>query len=93
MMKSVEGRDAGPVRFYGLSTCIWCRKTRKLLDELGIGYEYVYVDLLSGEEKEQAKEVVRQFNPRVSFPTLVIGTSEQVIVGYDPDGIRNAIGV
>ncbi|MBU0494293.1 MAG: glutaredoxin family protein [Chloroflexi bacterium] len=91
-MKLVEGRNAGPVRFYGLSTCIWCRKTRKLLDDLGIAYEYEYVDLLVGDEKERIKEEVRQYNPRISFPTLVIGPNEQVIVGYDPDGIKQAIG-
>lgn len=89
-MQIVEGRDAGPVRLYALSTCIWCRKTRQLLDELGIRYEYIYVDLLAGAEKDQVKEEVRQFNPRVSFPTVVIGG--KVIVGYDPDSIRQTIG-
>ena len=90
MKNLVEGRDAGPVRLYALSTCIWCRKTRQLLDELGIRYEYTYVDLLAGDEKDQVKEEVRQLNSHISFPTIAIGT--QVIVGYDPAGIRNAIG-
>jgi glutaredoxin len=91
-MEVVEGRDVGPVRFYGLSTCIWCRKTRKYLDELGIGYEYVYVDLLSGDEKERVKGEVRKYNPRLSFPTLVVGEDEKVIVGYNTTGISEAIG-
>jgi glutaredoxin-like protein NrdH len=91
-MEVVEGRDVGPVRLYALSTCIWCRKTRKLLDDMGIRYEYVYVDLLSGGEKEQMKEEIRQYNARLSFPTIVVGESEKVIVGYDPPGISEAIG-
>jgi len=89
-MTRIEGRDAGPVRLYALSTCIWCRKTRQLLDDLGIAYEYEYVDLLAGAEKDRVKEEVRQYNPRISFPTVLVG--EKVIVGYDPDGIRRAIG-
>jgi len=90
-MQQVEGRDVGPVRLYALSTCIWCRKTRKFLDDLGIAYEYEYVDLLSSAEKDRVKEEVRQYNPRISFPTVLVG--EKVVVGYDPDGIRQAIGV
>ncbi len=89
-MTQVEGRDVGSVRLYALSTCIWCRKTRQLLDDLGIAYEYEYVDLLTGAEKERVKEEVRQYNPRISFPTVLVG--EKVIVGYDPDGIRRATG-
>lgn len=36
---------------YALSTCVWCKKTKKLLTELGVDFSYVYVDLLKGEEQ------------------------------------------
>ena len=42
------------VMLYALSTCIWCRKTRQLLEDEKVTYDYLYVDLLEGEEGYQA---------------------------------------
>ena len=41
----VEGENKGKILLYALSTCGWCRKTRQLLDDLGVAYDYIYVDL------------------------------------------------
>ena len=38
---------------YALSTCGWCKKTKRFLDDNDVEYELTYVDLLKGEEKEQ----------------------------------------
>ena len=38
------------VKGYFISTCGWCRKTKRLLDENDVDYEYEYIDLLSGSE-------------------------------------------
>ena len=45
-VETVEGADKGDVLLYALSTCHWCKKTRALLDELGVKYRYVYIDNL-----------------------------------------------
>ena len=66
--KHVDGKDCGKIHFYGLSTCVWCRKTRQLLDKLGVAYDYVYVDLLSPADQEQAMEAVRRWNPERVVP-------------------------
>jgi glutaredoxin len=87
----VDGEDCGKITFYGLSTCIWCRKTRQLLDRLGVAYDYVYVDLLSEAEQERAMEQVRRWNPNESFPTLVFADSACVL-GFDEAKIRAAVG-
>jgi glutaredoxin len=86
----VEGKDCGKVTFYGLSTCVWCRKTRNLLDKLGVAYDYVYVDLLSPAEQEKAMEVVRRWNPSESFPTIVFNDSSCVL-GFDEEKIKAAV--
>jgi glutaredoxin len=86
----VDGKDCGKVTFYGLSTCIWCRKTRNLLDKLGVAYEYVYVDQLSPAEQEKAMAEVRRWNPNESFPVLVFNDSACVL-GYDEQKIRAAV--
>ena len=80
------------VVFYGLSTCIWCRKTRQFLEDEGVAFDYTYVDLLHGQEREQVKEQVRRWNPNVSFPTVVVDDS-QCVIGYRPERIKEALGL
>lgn len=87
----VDGESKGAVRLFALSTCGWCRKTKALLDELGVEYDYQYVDLLAGAERQEAIKQVERWNPARSFPTMVIG-EERPIVGFKPDKIKEALG-
>lgn len=86
-MIHIDGTDKGPVRLYALSTCIWCRKTKKLLDSLKIAYDYIYVDTLQGKEKEEVMDEVERWNPRCSFPTLVYN-DEKCISGFKEKEIK-----
>ncbi len=81
------GRKVGEVRLYALSTCGWCRMTRELLEELGIEFSHLYVDLLPQDQLEKAIEEMKPFNPAVSFPTLVI-SGKKTIVGFREKEIR-----
>ena len=49
------------------------------------------MDLLDGDERKAILEDIKKFNPRCSFPTIVIG--EKVIVGYKEDEIKGALGL
>ncbi len=85
----VNGTDKGEIILYALSTCVWCRKTKDLLEQLGVQYDFIDVDLLEGEERSRATENVRILNPRCSFPTLAI--NGQCIVGFQEEKIREAV--
>jgi glutaredoxin-like protein NrdH len=87
----VEGRNAGEIFLYALSTCGWCRKTKNLLRELGVAFSYVDVDLLDDEDQRKVEEEVRRWNPPCTFPTIVVNGSS-CIVGYDETKIREAAG-
>ncbi|MBN1498830.1 MAG: glutaredoxin family protein [Spirochaetes bacterium] len=84
-MYKVEGTNKGEIKLYALSTCIWCKKTRQLLDDSAVEYNYVYVDELTGEEKSAVKDELKQWNPECSYPTVII--NGRCIVGYDEDEI------
>ncbi len=86
----VPGEDRGKVMLYALSTCGWCAKTKQLLTDLGVEFSYLYVDRVDSGELDQALEEVERWNPRGSFPTLVIN-DENVIVGFREDAIREAL--
>ncbi len=87
----VDGKNKGKVMLYALSTCGWCAKTKDLLRELGVAFDYSFVDLLEGREQDDAMAQVEKFNPSGSFPTLVIDNSRS-IVGFREKEIREALG-
>ena len=86
----VDGNDRGSVRLFALSTCVWCKKTKRFLDELGVAYDYVFADHAQGSERDEIIETVTNWNPRCSFPTLVI-KDEKCIIGFKEDEIRKAL--
>lgn len=79
------------VMLYALSTCIWCRKTKRLLEKMEVAYDFLDVDLLSGDEETAAMEEVEKYNPQCTFPTMVIDGRE-VIAGFREAEIRKALG-
>jgi len=89
-IKQVPGRKAGSVMLYGLSTCVWCKKTRALLDSLGVEYSYEYLDLLPDKKQKEVLEVVKKWNPARNFPTLVIN-NQKCIIGFKEDEIKEAL--
>ena len=92
LMKKVEGdKDKHDVKMYTISTCGWCNKTKKLLKSLDVEYKYVDIDNLSGEERDKAREKLKEHNPDMSTPTMVIDDGEEVIVGYKQDKIEEIL--
>lgn len=89
-MEHVDGNNKGKVILYALSTCGWCKKTKELLNELNVEFNYIYVDLLDGQERSDIIEQVKKFNKQLSFPTLVID-DEKTIVGFNEEGIKEAL--
>ncbi len=87
----VTGKDKGKVMLFALSTCGWCKKTKALLNELGVAYDYIDVDLLKGEEQENTLSEMEKHNPTGNFPTMVINSSK-CIIGFKEDDIRQAFG-
>ena len=79
------------VKMYTLSTCSHCRRTKEFFRDQSVDFEYTDVDLLSGDERKAVVELVRKINPRVSYPTIIIG--ETIIVGFKEKEIKEALGL
>ena len=79
------------VKIFSLSTCSHCKSTKKLLSDCTVQYDFVDVDLLEGDERKAILDDVKKFNPKCSFPTVIIG--DTVIVGYKEDKIKEALGL
>ena len=85
-----SGAPSHSIVMYGLSTCVWCRKMRRFLESEV--FEVVYVDELSGAERDAAVSEVRKWNPAVSFPTVVIDGVRSVN-GHKPDEVKEVLGL
>ncbi len=80
------------VLFYGLSTCVWCKKVREYLEDESVGFDFVYVDLLKYDERDEAVAKIAAVNPSKNFPTIVIDGTE-VVVGFKPDRLKEVLGL
>ena len=69
------------VMVYALSTCPYCKMTKKFLTEHDVAYDSVDVDQLEGEERESTIAKVRELSGGTSFPVLDV--DGQVVVGFD----------
>jgi glutaredoxin-like protein NrdH len=90
-MQHVDGQNKGKVVLYALSTCGWCKKTRMLIEDMDVKYDYIYVDLLEGDERQEIIEQIKKWNPQLSFPTLVLN-DEESIVGFNEGKVRESLG-
>lgn len=92
MQQHVAGeRKDRKVFLWALSTCMWCKKTKKFLEDNGVEFTYEFVDLLEGEERDRVLEEVEKHNPSTSFPTILI--DGKCIVGFDEQKIKEALGL
>ncbi|MDD1719697.1 MAG: glutaredoxin family protein [Methanoregulaceae archaeon] len=89
-MEHVDGKDRGKIVLFALSTCGWCARTKEFLRNLGVAFDYVFVDLLPQDELNMALEEVERYNPRGSFPTIVINGTK-TIVGFREDELKEAL--
>lgn len=79
------------IKVYTLSTCGWCKKTKALLNSLGVEYEFVDVDTLTGDALEAIYLELSKHSTQRSFPTMIIDDGKRVIIGFKEDEIRQCL--
>ena len=89
----VDGKNnQKKVLLYTLSTCGWCKKTKELLKEHGIAYEYIDLDKCSKEDQKTAIDKIKDKNLPVAFPIIIIN-DEKVIQGFKKEDILEAFQI
>jgi glutaredoxin-like protein NrdH len=87
----VEGKNnRHRVLMYAISTCAWCKMTKKFLKDNDVEYEYVDVDLASDEDHEKIREDVASKGAEPSYPTIIVD-GKTVITGLRKDKIKEAL--
>jgi glutaredoxin len=82
----VEGeKDKREITIFTLSTCMWCKKCKRWLNERDIKYRYIDLDKIPYNQKSEILDHLRStFESRVSYPYMVCDKTDTVI-GYDPN--------
>lgn len=77
------------VTMYTLSTCPWCRKTKKFFTEHNIPFEFTDYDL--ADEATQDKIITEMdAEGATGFPFVRI--DDQIVEGYRPDRFAELLG-
>jgi len=88
-LKKVTGKKKKKIILFALSTCIWCMKTKELLNSLGVEYEYIDVDLLTKTDQEEISKEFEKMKTNQSFPKILI--DKTLINGFDEESIKKVL--
>ncbi len=77
------------VSMYTLSTCPWCRKTKKFFQERNIPFDFIDYDLASEADQERISKDMMKYTGHIAFPFVRIG--DVVIIGYNPEKFEEGI--
>lgn len=91
--QKVSGKNTNhKVTLYALSTCVWCKLTKQFLNENGVAYEFVDVDLLSEDDKDKAHTAITSKGGMLTYPTTIID-DKILITGYRKEQLKEVLGV
>ncbi|MHA1256361.1 MAG: glutaredoxin family protein [Promethearchaeota archaeon] len=81
--QGVEGKKDNNVTLVTLSTCMWCKKCKRFLQDKDMKYQYVDVDKIPPEDKVKILNYLKEnYQSRISYPFLICDNGH--VVGYDP---------
>lgn len=84
---TVEGtrKQYSEIFLFTISTCMWCKRGKRWLNQQGFQYSYLDIDKIPVEEKNQLKtEIQEVFGVKPRFPFLVVNKT-QCDSGYNPN--------
>ncbi|MCJ7721570.1 glutaredoxin family protein [Candidatus Bathyarchaeota archaeon] len=89
----VPGRNnKHQVLVYAISTCGWCKRAKKFLNDNNIGYEYIDVDVCNWEDKNKIMQDIKSRGGRLAYPTLIID-NKILLTGASPDKLREVLEI
>jgi glutaredoxin len=80
------------VLLYAISTCAWCKMTKRYLNENKIEYEYVDVDLCSEKDHDIIRKDIVKRGGEPNYPAIIVD-DKILITGFRKDKINEALGI
>jgi len=78
------------VSMYTLSTCPWCRKTKKFFTEHNIQFDNIDYDLADEKTQDRIMTELDKYGAN-GFPFVKI--DNEVVMGYNPERFASLLGL
>jgi glutaredoxin-like protein NrdH len=89
----VQGKNSKhKVLVYAISTCAWCKLTKRFLKDNEVEYEYIDVDLCGEDDREKIRRDILNRGGSLSYPTIVID-DKVLVTGFRKDMIKEALEI
>lgn len=85
-MTKKTAKKSSKVKLYTTTTCPWCVKTKEFFKANNVKYQEVNV----GEDEKARNEM---FEKSGQFGVPVIDVGGTIIVGYDKEALKKALGI
>jgi len=86
LAKEIEGEKGSEenILLFTLSTCMWCKKCKRFLNDRNLKYRYIEVDKIDRKDKSIILDYLKsKYDSRISYPFLVCEKGH--VVGYNPN--------
>ena len=90
VQKVTGANKAHRVLLYAISTCAWCKRTKKFLKDNDIEYEYIDVDLCDEADRRKIRSDITRRGGNPVYPTIIID-SDILITGFLEKQIKEAL--
>jgi glutaredoxin-like protein NrdH len=91
VQQTQQATKAPAIHLLTLSTCFFCDTAKRLLEREGFDYTFTDIDMLPEQERDEQMEEIRQFNPKESFPIVII--DDVAIVGFQEERIKKELRI
>lgn len=89
-IKVSGSKNKHQVLVYAISTCGWCKRAKKFLNDNDVQYEYVDIDLINNEDKEKIKQDITNRGGPLAYPTLIID-AKILLTGANQDKLKEIL--
>jgi len=76
---------------YSLSSCSPCKKAMRLLEDMGVEYEYIHLDTADPDDRGEAMVEIGEFLPgrgiQLSYPIIIVDDLV-TIIGFSERKLR-----
>ncbi len=80
------------VLMYAISTCGWCKMTKKYLNDHKVEYEYIDVDLCDDKDRQAIRNDIVKRGGEPSYPIIIVD-DKIMINGFRKDKINEALNL
>jgi glutaredoxin len=80
------------VLMYAISTCAWCKMTKKHLKDSEVEYEYIDVDLCSDKDRQAIRKDIETRGGEPNYPIIIVD-DKIMINGFRKDKINEALNL